>query len=81
MDLSEDIRHYRRDRIRSIRRERERLPPLPVIPVPPPSLPRPPLTLERPPIHEPYPWEERERFRERDVVIEGGRRPRRYREI
>lgn len=79
--MSEDIRQFRRDRIRGMRRERERLPPLPVIPGPPPIPARPPLMIERAPFREPYPWEERERYRERDVIVEEGRRPRRYREI
>lgn len=88
VNISDDIRHFRRERIRGIRREREMLPRLPVIPGPPHSAPRslpprPPPLLERPPAREPYPWEGRERFRERDVIIEEDRRsrPRLYREI
>ncbi|OKL61238.1 hypothetical protein UA08_03849 [Talaromyces atroroseus] len=69
--LSGDIRRFRRERIRDIRREREMLP-----------RPPPPLRLERAPPREPRLWEPRERFRERDVIIEEGQRPRRrYREI
>jgi hypothetical protein len=87
VDLSDDIRRARRERIHEIRRERETLPPLPVLPGPPPPLPpiaprAPPLMLERGPALEPYPWEDRVREREREVIIEEGRRPaRRYREV
>lgn len=71
VDLSEDIRRARRERIHEIHRERASLPPPPApIPV------RTPLMLERPPLPR-HPWEE-EKIRERDLVIEE-RRPARGR--
>lgn len=79
VDLTERIRRARRERLREIHRQRTIFPPLPAIPAPPPPpvAPRPSRMLERAP-PEPYPWEE-ERIRERDVIIEEGRRPPRRR--
>ncbi|KAL2220126.1 hypothetical protein M432DRAFT_674956 [Thermoascus aurantiacus ATCC 26904] len=64
VDLSEEIRAARRERIHEIHRERVTLPPLPAVPLPPPA-PRPP-----PP---PRSWDE-ERSREHELVVEKRRR-------
>lgn len=68
MELSEDIREARRERIREIREERAGLPTLADLPAPPPPVPE-PLLIERPPTHRPHPWEI-DRVRERELVVE-----------
>jgi hypothetical protein len=79
VQLSEDIRAARRERVREIREERAVLPPLPEIPAIPPPAPEPvkaQLMIERGPAPRPRVWET-DRVRERETIFETSRERRR----